>query len=250
MRTLWKCIITVLILTVGPGCASSGKKAPVSAEEQMQKRMSAILEQVDSNAATILENKNELAEISRRLNDLESKSSVTMTDNNANIQEIRENLTFMNDQILRLDSSIRSKRPAASRPGAASVFKPGGFDVNASYKGSLDEYYSRRYESAISGFTELLTVAPNSTLADNAQYWIGECYYAIGNFEKALDAFQKVFNFPDSNKLSDAQLKLGLTYLKLGNTNNAREEFNGTVQNYPGTSAANYATQELKKLGE
>ena len=133
----------------------------------MQKRMSAILEQVDSNAATILENKNELAEISRRLNDLESKSTVTMTDNNATVQEIRENLTFMNDQILRLDSSMRTQRPSASRPGPASVFKPGGFDVNASYKGSLDEYYSRRYESAISGFTELLTVAPNNSLADN-----------------------------------------------------------------------------------
>ncbi|MBT4482990.1 MAG: tetratricopeptide repeat protein, partial [Candidatus Latescibacteria bacterium] len=228
MRPLWKCIIPVLILTVSSGCASSGKKAPVSAEEQQQKRMAVILEQVDHNAATILENKTELTEISRRLNDLENKTNTTMTDNNATIQEIRENQTFMNDQIVRLDSSIRTKRPSASRPGAASAFKPGGFDVNASYKGARDEYYSRRYESAISGFTELLTVAPNNDLADNAQYWIGECYYAIGNFEKALDAFEKVFNFPDSNKLSDAQIKLGLTYLKLGNTNNALEEFRAT----------------------
>jgi tol-pal system protein YbgF len=155
----------------------------------------------------------------------------------------------MNDQILRLDSSIRTKRPAP-RPEAASVFKPGGFDVKASYNGALDEYYARRYESALNSFTELLTVAPTHTLADNAQYWIGECYYGMGNYQKALEAFLKVFDFPKSNKLADAHLKVGLTYVRMGNTDSAKEELKAVFQNYPGTDAATIAAQQLKKLGE
>jgi len=249
LRTVWKCVLPIFIAALVFGCASSGKQTPVDPVEQQNKRINEILEQVDRNAATIRESKTELTEITQRLADLEGKINTNLTDQNASVQEIKENLAFMNDQILRLDNSIRTKRPAP-RPKAANVFKPGGFDTNSSYKGALDEYYSRRYESAISGFNEILTVAPNNSLADNAQYWIGECYYAIGNFSKALEAFHKVFDFPKSNKLSDAHFKIGLTQLKLGNTSAAKEEFTAVVQNYPGTSAAKFATQQLSKLGE
>ena len=144
---------------------------------------------------------------------------------------------------------MRSKRPAP-RPAAASAFKPGGFDITASYKGALSEYNSRQYESAIRGFTEVLTVAPQSDLADNAQYWIGECYYGMGNDEKALEAFYKVLDYPESNKLSDSHYKIGKTYLRMGNTESAKEELEAVVQNYPGTSAANFAAGDLKKMGE
>ena len=136
------------------------------------------------------------------------------------------------------------------RPAAANVFKPDGFDITASYKGALNEYNSKQYESAIRGFTEVLTVAPQSDLADNAQYWIGECYYGMGNDEKALEAFYKVMNYPESNKISDSHYKIGKTHLRMGNTDSAEKELKAVVQNYPGTSAAKFATRDLEKLGE
>jgi len=249
MKTVWKCVFPVVVAALAFGCASSGKQKPVPKTDQQETRINQILEQVDRNAATIRETKNALEEISKRLADLENKINTNITEQNATVQEIKENLAFMNDQILRLDNSIRSKRPAP-RPAAASVFKPGGFDAATAYKGALDEYYSRRYESAISGFTELLTVAPGHDLADNAQYWIGECYYAMGNYSKALEAFNKVFDFPKSNKLADAHFKIGLTHLKLGDTAAAKEDFSAVVKNYPGTSAAKFASEQLQKLGE
>ena len=250
MRTVCTYLVPVLVAVVtAAGCASSGKQTPPTAVDQQNQRINQMLEQVDRNAAAIREAREEMDQISERLADIEKKINTSLTDQSASVQEIKENLSFMNDQILRLDSSMRSSRPAP-RPAAASVFKPGGFDANVSYKGALDEYYARRYESAISGFTELLTVAPTHDLADNAQYWIGESYYAMGNYAKALEAFHKVFDFPKSNKLSDAHFKIGLTHLKMGNTDAAREEFRAVVQNYPNTSASRYATENLKKLGE
>ena len=250
MRTLLKCVLPIVLAAALTGCATSGKVKPAETASQQDTRINEMLEQVDRNAAAIRENNDGMAEMSRRLADIENKLNTIMTDNNATVQEIKENLAFMNDQILRLDNSMRTTRTPVSRPPAASVFKPGGFDASTAYKGALDEYYSRRYESAISGFTELLTVAPNHSLADNAQYWIGESYYAIGNYTKALESFHKVFDFPKSNKLSDAHYKIGKTHLQLGNTDGAKEELRAVVQNYPGTSAAKYAAQELSKLGE
>lgn len=250
MKTLWKCVIPILIAASASGCSSSGKVPPVDIAKEQNTRINGILEQVDKNAAAVRDTQNELAQISQRLADLENKINMNLTDQNASVQEIKENLAFMNDQILRLDSSMRTKKPAPMPAEPASVFKPGGFDINSAYKGALDEYYSRRYESAISGFTEILTITPTNSLADNAQYWIGESYYAIGNYTRALEAFQKVLDFPKSNKLPDSHFKIGITYLKLNNIDAAREELRAVVQNYPGTSAATFAGQQLKKLGE
>ena len=247
MKTVWKCLLPILVIAIGSGCASSGKQQPLAEKvAQQEKKMNSILEQTNRNAATIKENQNELSEITQRFSDLENRINTVMTDDSATTQEIKENLAFMNDQILRIDNTMRSKKPVPI-PKAASVFKPDGFDVNSSYKGALDEYYSKRYESAISGFNEVLTVAPGNSLADNAQYWIGECYYGMGNNEKALEAFYKVFDFPESNKLADAHFKIGKTYLRMGNKDSAKEEFQAVVKNYPGTTAAKHAAEELGK---
>ncbi|MBN1292292.1 MAG: tol-pal system protein YbgF [Candidatus Latescibacteria bacterium] len=251
MKSLWKVVVPMLVVIIGSGCGASGSKLTQldATVKKQQMNLRETIEQVDQNAAMNRETKNELAEIQRRLTELESKINTALTGESAEVQEFKENLAFINDQILRLDSSIRTKRPA-TQPSAASVFKPGGFEVKASYEAARAEYEQRRYEPAISGFNEVLTVAPASSLADNAQYWIGECYYSMGNFEMALEAFNKVFDYPESNKLADATLKLGLTYIKLKNTDSAKKELRAVLQNYPDSDAAKFARAELSKLGE
>ena len=43
--------------------------------------------------------------------------------------------------------------------------------------------------------------------AGNAQYWIGECYDALGDYHQAVLAFEKVFTFNKSHKDDDAQYR-------------------------------------------
>mgnify|MGYP001430492795 FL=1 len=74
---------------------------------------------------------------------------------------------------------------------------------------------------------------PAGDLADNAQYWLGECEYARRDFQAALAAFQKVFLFAKTEKEDDAQLKLGLCYLQLGDRDSAMIEFKRLVVDYP-----------------
>ncbi len=251
MKGLSIVFIPVLVVFLAFGCASSGKKLTelnLSVKDH-EKVIKQTMDRVDANASLIKENNNAIVEMQKKLAELESKINKTSASENSGVQEMKENIAFLNDQVLRLDNSIRTNRPVP-RPQAASAFKPGGFDVKTSYEAARAEYEARRYESAISGFTEVLTVAPNNSLADNAQFWIGECYYSLGNFEKALDAFNKVFSYPESNKLADSHLKVAKTYLKMGNKDASRDEFKAVIQNYPGTTAAEYAKTELGKLGE
>jgi len=249
MKCLLNLSILSLIIIMVAGC-SSGKLANIEqTNEQQQQYIKELMEIADRDAAKIKETGSELGQINQRLADLEKIINVSQTEETATIQEIKETLAFLSDQLSRLDKSIQIQRPR-SLPQGASVFKPGGFDVSSSYSAALSDYKAKRYEAAISGFKEILTVSPSSSLADNAQYWIGECYDAMGNYEMAQNAFNKVFDYPESNKLPDAQVKIGLIYARLGKTDLAKEEFKAVIDNYPDTNAASIATTQLSKLGE
>ncbi len=86
------------------------------------------------------------------------------------------------------------------------------------------------------------------SLADNAQYWIGECYFALGDYRAAILAFEKVFTFKQSNKNDYAQYKLGLCYYKLGDKKRARQEFQNLLDNYPDSPLVEKARKYLMQL--
>ncbi len=112
----------------------------------------------------------------------------------------------------------------------------------------MSEYYNRNYKLAIQLFEELLTRNPATSLSDNCRYWIGECYYALGNYNQAIIEFTKVFSYNKSNKMDDAQLKLGLCYWKLGDRERARQEFERLISDYPNSEYVEKAQQFLSKL--
>ncbi len=249
MRNLMKLALLFLIILSCIGCSIGKVSNLEKANKQQQNYLKELIGMVDRNSARVKETESELDQINQRLTDLENRTAVTQTDKNAEIQEIKENISFVSDQLSRIDKSMQTQRPRPI-PQGTSAFKPGGFNVSTSYSAALDSYKAKRYEEAISGFKEVLTVSPQSTLADNAQYWIGECYDAIGNYDQALSAFNKVFDYPESNKHSDAQVKIGLVYVKLGKLDLAKEEFKAVIDNFPDTNAASIATSQLGKLGE
>ncbi len=116
------------------------------------------------------------------------------------------------------------------------------------YEDARRAYNARDFKTAVQQFEMLLTENRSNSLADNCQYWIGECYYSTGNYEQAIAAFEKVFTFPNSNKYADAQLKLGLSYMRMSNTTRAAEEFQKLIDNYPTSEYVSVAKQYLSTL--
>ena len=75
----------------------------------------------------------------------------------------------------------------------------------------------------MTAFKQFLQSYPQSSLADSAQYWLGESYYVTRDFQSAAASFQTVLDrWPDSRKAPDALLKLGYTQAELGRTAQAR----------------------------
>ena len=255
MTRFWNIVPALLALCIGSGCASQVKTIPdaeAGAKEKQDEALRTMLEQIDRNAAAIRDSQNEIASISQRLKDFEARVDSTLAAQSLTSSELRENVSFLAGQVQRLDTSLIEPKPAErkSAPKAAGVFKPGGFNVDAAYSEALADYRARKFDAAISAFTEIMTVAPSSSLADNAQYWIGESYSSLRNYEKALQAFTRVFTFPNSNKAADAHLKIGLIYLLMENTNAAVEELKLVVAQYPNSDAAKLASAKLESIGK
>jgi len=118
----------------------------------------------------------------------------------------------------------------------------------ALYKKASGLYYARKYTDAIPVYRELGSKYPQGSYADNAEYWIGECLFALKKYDDAVASFRKVLEFKETEKADDAQVKLGYCYLRLGNRKQAAEEFRKVVSLYPDSEYLERAKSELAAL--
>ncbi len=103
---------------------------------------------------------------------------------------------------------------------------------------------------AITQFKDFLQHYPQSSFDDNAQYWIGEAYYVMRDYDSAANAFRAVGeHYPDSRKAPDALLKLGMTQYDQQHSSDARATFNQVIERYPNSDDAKIATTQLAKIG-
>lgn len=162
------------------------------------------------------------------------------------IYELRSELTKKEMKISELQAQPQATERTPATSGSRA--KLSAVDFKTRYQHALDQFRAREYESAISVFRDLIASNPNHELADNCQYWIGECYYGLGNYNQAIAEFEKVFSYPNSNKNDDAQLKLGICYVKLGDKAQARAEFERLLSIYPDSEYRSLAQKYLARL--
>lgn len=119
----------------------------------------------------------------------------------------------------------------------------------ALYNASKDSFDQGRFEESMEGFKEFLDRYPNSGLADNAQYWIGECYMALKKYDRAIAAYEDVKNdYPEGNKVPDAMLKQAMAFLEKGDETAARISLKRIVNAFPESDQARVAEQRLATL--
>lgn len=168
------------------------------------------------------------------------------------VNEKERQVTNLQQELQEKEQLIESKEQSLERmqttPQTTGYVASAGTSFKSRYDQALALYNSRRYREAIAAFDQLLATGQNNSLIDNCQYWKGECYYGLGNYNQAVLEFQKVFTYPTSNKLDDAQLKLGLCYMRLGNNERAKREFDKLLAEYPDSEYAGRARSFLNQL--
>jgi tol-pal system protein YbgF len=151
------------------------------------------------------------------------------------------------------------KRIAALEATGGALGAAGGADAaggavasggeQAAYDAAFNALKSADYPKAIAGLRSFVATYPDSPLASNAQYWLGEAYYVTHEYPSAIGAFQEVVTkWPDSRKAPDAMVKVGFTQSAMGKNGDARVTLENVAKRYPGTEAAQLATERLKRL--
>ncbi|MFZ2493118.1 MAG: tol-pal system protein YbgF [Thermoanaerobaculia bacterium] len=227
-------------------------KRTTSSKEDVQSVNLRIAEQTEmllkSNATLVAK----VSEIEERIQNTQGGIEQT----NYRIDQIAQQVTRQQTEIeaLRVQAAQVAPASTAGGPAMSEVNVPAPVSPTAdpmeAYNAAFRDYQRGNFDLAMEGFREFLAMNPNSDLADNASYWIGESLFSQKKYREAIEQFDNVVNkFPKSDKVAGALLKKGYAYISLGERAQGVVQLQYVVHEHPKSQEASLARQRLKQLG-
>lgn len=248
MSKLKIAIILLFIPLVFLGCATRRQVQELKIEVRSMSDDLARIRQDNARLDSLFRSN---VEQSRKLN-ADFAAYVSRLDERMQMVEARleDAITLIN----RATGAIESRSPGSSLPsgadtaGADSTRISGRVDCQKIYNAAYFDVVRQNYDLAVSGFENYLEECPKTALADNAQYWIGECYYLQKKYELAEKAFRKMIDkYPSSERQASARLKMAKSMYNQRLKTKAKGIFEEIIKSYPGTEEAQEAAQMLER---
>lgn len=199
---------------------------------ELEAERSAIAESAVKSALGRLEV--ELSQVAEHLDDRQYEAA-----------EIQRGLADTRAEVqgLRIQVAELARQTAAPGPKILSS------DPEELYRAASADFESGKYDLALLGFRQYVENFGSSDQADDALYWIGECYLSQQKYRQAIQEFNRVATlYPNSNRLATALLRKGFGYLALGETDQGRLALQGVVDTYPSSDEAILARAQLESL--
>ncbi len=247
---VWIAVMAVLLVS---GCATTGKDYKTASSDGST-NVDQLLGVGDSNTEGEINEDDVLKllgvsdETKSDASSSQSEQSLASTKN----AESQVSIQTETDTKSRQETALQQTRlPTEQTAGAKTDRANASFQSDTyygRYQDALQTYRSKNYRDAVQKFEALIASDSRHDLADNCQYWIGESYYDLQNYQQAIVAFEKVFTYARSNKDDSAQLKLGMCYLHLNEKEKAKEEFQKLVRNYPASEYVGIAKRFIGQV--
>lgn len=165
------------------------------------------------------------------------------------LEDTNYRLAQLSQQIASTNQDLKAVRSAtvSTAPGAPNV---AATDPEAVYQTAYSDYLRGNYDLALLGFRQYLEAFPDTDLADNASYWIGECHYRQQKYGEAIAQYDQVLTrWPRSDKTASALLKKGYAQIELGRRAEGQRQLQRVIEEFPSSDEANLARQRLQSLG-
>ena len=271
----------VLALTASPAAAQSRREMQMMADirmlqeqtQQLQQQLTAAIDQLAATLKTINARVDDQAAASRK-SFADQKLAVDQFGSDLRIvrERIDENtvrITSLSQEVEALRLAIPqfptapaapSDPSAAVAPGtapdaggaavaAAPVTLAPGMTPQRLYNTALADFTAGQWALCIEGFNTYLRSFSRTDLADDAQWYVGECYQQDGKFTEAIDAYNRVITgYPKGDRVPDAYYKRGMALSAMGQADRARESFETLMKLYPDHDMARMAKQQLDRL--
>jgi tol-pal system protein YbgF len=185
--------------------------------------------------------------------------------------EMLERIDVLNARIAKLESGAPAATVAAVTPQPQSQPAPRMVEVTVpmpaaapaaspssplrsaqladAYRNALMLYGKNKLADARAAFQQVFDSDPSGDLADNALYWIGETWFAAGDYSAATRYYGRVIKeYGEQNKAPDAMFKTGIAFEKTGDLAMARKTFQEVLSRYPYSTPAASAKLELQRI--
>lgn len=226
------------VIEMGGGTASSAAPAPA------HEALTDLLQQLETLQTEVRNLRGQVEIQANEIERLKSSQRQLLADIDKRVRDLEQRGASASPA-----SAATEVAPAAAAPPPAVNSTTVTPQEQQDYDTAINFLKKGSYDRAAKGFRDFLTKYPQSTLRDNARYWLGETYYVMRNFRQAVDEFTKAIREnPKTPKAADILLKIGYSHYELGEWAKARSNLNQVISSYSGTPAAKSAEQRLAKM--
>jgi tol-pal system protein YbgF len=223
-----------------------------STEERLQKAESAASAAQDQAA-----DRGAMIELSQQLEALRNdiarmRGQLEVIGNQVETADARQKQLYLDidTRLRRLEQAREQAASAPEKPAAQAEGEPSPGEAKA-YQAALDQFKLGNYALAVAAMQGFLVTYPSSSLAPNAQYWIGMAYSGQRDYKSAIAAQRKLLtSWPDSPKAPDAMLSIASAQETMGDCKSAKKSLEELAAKYPASSSATSAKQRLAVMSK
>ena len=272
--TLRRCSILIALLStlwlaVTPGWGASKEMIQLQTQvQQLQEQMTAMQRSFDERMGVmknlVEQDTDAINKVTVALTTLQSTLQKQQGDSSTHVDQLSGQIQALNDTLDELKARLAkvskqledmqsSQQSLAAQQATQQAQQQAAAQApppDVLYNNALRDYNGDKNDLAIQEFSDYVKFYPNTDLAGNCYFYLGEIQFRQGNYAQAAKSYDQVLqNFPTGNKSASAQLKKGFSLIELGKQDDGVAELRHVIQRYPKSNEALQARERLRKLG-
>jgi tol-pal system protein YbgF len=161
----------------------------------------------------------------------------------------QQNVAMLREQLEADRSRLMAPPEVSSNPEQIAPAAAGTTDATELYNEGVTQLGRGSRVTARRAFQAFLSQSPNHPLAADARYFLADILVQEDRWEEAIVAFNEVAELhPASPRVPEAFYRVGLAYIQLNRTQEARDYLNRVVTGYPDSGSAALAREALAQL--
>ena len=262
-------LLSILWLTAAPAWGVNKEMVQLQTQvQQLQEQMTAMQRSFDERMGVmrnlVEQDTDAVNKVANALNSLQTTLQKQQSEGGNKVDQLSGQIQALNDtmdeikvrlakvtkQLEDMQASQQSLQAQQAQAQAQQQALKDAPPPDVLYNNAVRDYTGGKNDLASQEFTEYLKFYPNTDLAGNCYFYLGEIQFRAANYQQAVQSYDQVLqNFPSGNKAASAQLKKGFALIELGKQDDGVAELRHVVQRYPHSPEALQARERMRKLG-
>jgi len=276
MKTLCRLMLSVILaaglLGTTPAWAVNRELVALQTQvQQLSDQITTLKQSLDERLGVLKnltdQNTESIGKVTAAINNIQTSLQKEQSDTGGKVDQLSGQLQSLNDsldelkarlgkvtkQLEDLQAAQQTLAAQASQQAATTQAQQAQLAVpppDVLYNNGLRDFNGGNSDLARQEFGDYVKNYPNTDLAGNAYFYLGEMDFKAGNYPQAVKEYDQVIQgFPDGNKAASAELKKGFALIEAGQKNEGVAALRHVVQRYPRSNEALQAKDRLRKLG-